>query len=151
MDLSLNLKSIISQRLIPTVDGKGRAAAIEILMNTPMVQSLIFKGDVHSLKEMMAKGKEQGMCTFDQALFELHEAGRISIEDALRNADSVSELKLAIKLNGTRKDDNLGDDENIKPKLELKMHAEEEEDKPADGLASFANSPDDKSSAAASG
>ncbi|MEE8482333.1 MAG: PilT/PilU family type 4a pilus ATPase [Acidiferrobacterales bacterium] len=151
MDLSLNLKSIISQRLIPTVDGKGRAAAIEILMNTPMVQSLILKGDVHSLKEMMAKGKEQGMCTFDQALFELYEAGRISTVDALRNADSVSELKLAIKQNGTRKDDNLGDDENIKPKLELKMHAEEEEDKSTDGLASFANSPDDKSSAAASG
>lgn len=101
----------------------------------------------------MAKGKEQGMCTFDQALFKLHEAGRISIEDALRNADSVSELKLAIKLNGTRNDDNLGADENIKPKLELKMHAEDEEegDKPTDGPASFAKSPGDKSAAVASG
>lgn len=151
MDLSLNMKSIISQRLIPTVDGKGRAAAIEILMNTPMVQSLIFKGEVQSLKEMMSKGKEQGMLTFDQALFELYDSGRISLEDALRNADSVSELKLAIKLNSTRKDDSLGNDENIKPAIELKMHEEEEQEKPTDGPASFANSANETQANAVSG
>lgn len=151
MDLSLNLKTVVSQRLIPTVDGKGRAAAIEILMNTPMVQSLIFKGDVQSLKEMMAKGKEQGMCTFDQALFDLHESGRISIEDALRNADSVSELKLAIKLNGSKKGGGLDGNERAGPKLELKMHEGEEKEKPTDGLASFASSSKDEASETASG
>lgn len=151
MDLSLNLKSVISQRLIPTVDGKGRAAAIEILMNTPMVQSLIFKGEVQGLKEMMSKGKEQGMLTFDQALFELFDSGRISLEDALRNADSVSELKLAIKLNSSRKDDSLGSEENTKPALELKMHAEEEQEKPTNGPASFSSSTDETRETAASG
>ena len=142
MDLSLNLKSVISQRLVPTVDGKGRAAAIEILVNTPMIQSLIFKGDVAALKEMMAKGKEQGMRTFDQALFELYEAGRISLEDALRNADSVSELKLAIKLHGSRGDAVSNDDAVLKkPKMELSIDgAEEEEEEPVDGPARFSNS-----------
>ncbi|KPK11508.1 MAG: twitching motility protein PilT [Acidithiobacillales bacterium SG8_45] len=147
MDLSLNLKSVVSQRLVPTVDGKGRAAAIEILMNTPMVSSLIFKGEVHALKEMMAKGKEQGMRTFDQALFDLYEGGRISMEDALRNADSVSELKLAIKLNGTRGDEITGDDEAIKkPKLSIDGGKEE---KPIDGPASFSTSPEPSSAASA--
>ncbi len=134
----------------PSDDGKGRAAAIEILMNTPMIQSLIFKGEVQGLKAMMSKGKEQGMCTFDQALFDLHESGLISLKDALRNADSVSELKLAIKLKGSRKDDSPGADENNKPKLELEMHADEGEDKPTDGVASFANSPVEELVAAAS-
>ena len=137
MDLSLNLKSVVSQRLIPTADGKGRAAAIEILINTPMVQSLIFKGEVKGLKEMMSKGKEQGMRTFDQALFELYESGRVNMEDALRNADSVSELKLAIKLNGTRDEQPTGDDKGVKkPKLELAIAGSEEEE-PDDGPASF--------------
>ena len=102
MDLSLNLKSVISQRLIPRSDGKGRCAAIEILLNSPTVSDLIFKGEVHGLKAAMAKGKEMGMQTFDQALFYLYEAGDISYEDALRNADSMNELKLNIKLNAKR-------------------------------------------------
>jgi twitching motility protein PilU len=102
MDLSLNLKAVVSQRLIPRADGKGRCAAIEILLNTPLVADLIFKGEVHALKETMKKSTEAGMQTFDQALFRLYEAGEISYEDALRNADSVNELKLAIKLNSRR-------------------------------------------------
>jgi len=100
MDLSLNTRAIVSQRLIPRADGQGRAAAVEILLNTPLVADLIFKGEVHSLKEAMAKSREQGMQTFDQALFDLYEAGSISYEDALRNADSLNELRLAIKLRG---------------------------------------------------
>ena len=100
MDLSLNTRAIVSQRLIPRADGQGRAAAVEILLNTPLVADLIFKGEVHSLKEAMAKSREQGMQTFDQALFDLYESGAISYEDALRNADSVNELRLAIKLRG---------------------------------------------------
>ena len=100
MDLSLNTRAIVSQRLIPRADGQGRAAAVEILLNTPLVADLIFKGEVHSLKEAMAKSREQGMQTFDQALFDLYESGAVSYEDALRNADSVNELRLAIKLRG---------------------------------------------------
>ena len=100
MDLSLNLKGFISQRLIPKREGKGRAAAIEILLNSPLISDLIFKGDVHEIKAIMAKSRELGMQTFDQALFELYEAGQISYEDALRNADSMNELRLAIKLQG---------------------------------------------------
>ncbi len=100
MDLSLNARAIVSQRLIPRADGQGRAAAVEVLLNTPLVADLIFKGEVHSLKEAMAKSREQGMQTFDQALFDLYESGAISYEDALRNADSVNELRLAIKLRG---------------------------------------------------
>ena len=100
MDLSLNARAIVSQRLIPRADGQGRAAAVEVLLNTPLVADLIFKGEVHSLKEVMAKSREQGMQTFDQALFDLYENGAISYEDALRNADSVNELRLAIKLRG---------------------------------------------------
>jgi len=100
MDLSLNLKGLISQRLIPKRDGPGRCAAIEIMLNTPLVSDLIFKGDVHELKEIMRKSRELGMQTFDQALFDLYEAGLISYEDAMRNADSMNELRLAIKLHG---------------------------------------------------
>ncbi len=100
MDLSLNLKGMISQRLIPKRDSKGRAAAIEILLNSPLISDLIFKGDVHEIKEIMKKSRELGMQTFDQALFDLYEAGAISYEDALRNADSMNELRLAIKLQG---------------------------------------------------
>src|SRR5690242_7674192 len=100
MDLSLNLKGLISQRLIPKRDGPGRVAAIEIMLNTPLISDLIFKGDVHELKEIMRKSRELGMQTFDQALFDLYEAGLISYEEAMRNADSMNELRLAIKLHG---------------------------------------------------
>jgi twitching motility protein PilU len=98
MDLSLNLRAFVSQRLIPLKDSKGRAAAVEILINSPLISDLIFKGDVHEIKEIMAKSRELGMQTFDQHLFDLYEAGKISYEDALRNADSVNDLRLRIKL-----------------------------------------------------
>jgi len=98
MDLSLNLKAFVSQRLIPMKDSKGRVAAVEILINSPLISDLIFKGDVHEIKEIMAKSRELGMQTFDQHLFDLHEEGKISYEDALRNADSVNDLRLRIKL-----------------------------------------------------
>ncbi|MBI1175571.1 MAG: PilT/PilU family type 4a pilus ATPase [Sideroxydans sp.] len=98
MDLSLNTKALISQRLIPKADGKGRACAMEIMLNSPLISDLIFKGEVHQIKEVMSKSRELGMQTFDQALFDLHEAGAISYEDALKNADSVNDLRLRIKL-----------------------------------------------------
>lgn len=100
MDLSLNLKGMISQRLIPLREGKGRCAAVEVMLNSPLISDLIFKGDVHQIKEIMKKSRELGMQTFDQALFDLVEADKISIEDALRNADSVNDLRLALKLFG---------------------------------------------------
>jgi twitching motility protein PilU len=100
MDLSLNLKAVVSQRLIPVKEGKGRAAAVEVLLNSPLVSDLIFKGEVTGIKEIMKKSRELGMQTFDQALFDLHEADRISYEDALRFADSTNEVRLNIKLNG---------------------------------------------------
>ena len=100
MDLSLNLKGMVSQRLIPRKQSKGRVVAIEIMLNSPLISDLIFKGQVHEIKEIMKKSRELGMQTFDQALFDLHEADKISYEDALRNADSVNDLRLAIKLQG---------------------------------------------------
>ncbi|WP_338770760.1 PilT/PilU family type 4a pilus ATPase [Massilia sp. METH4] len=100
MDLSLNLKGMISQRLVPLKDAKGRAVAIEILLNSPLISDLIFQGKVHEIKELMKKSRELGMQTFDQSLFDLYEADKISYEDALRNADSVNDLRLAIKLEG---------------------------------------------------
>jgi twitching motility protein PilU len=100
MDLSLNIRAIVSQRLIPKKEGKGRAAAVEILLNSPLISDLVFKGEVHEIKSVMAKSRELGMQTFDQHLFELYENGSISYEDALRNADSVNELRLMIKLQG---------------------------------------------------
>ncbi|HEV7816765.1 MAG TPA: PilT/PilU family type 4a pilus ATPase, partial [Janthinobacterium sp.] len=100
MDLSLNLKAMISQRLIPKQDGKGRGAAVEIMLNSPLISDLIFKGEVHEIKELMKKSRELGMQTFDQSLFDLFEADKITYEDALRNADSVNDLRLNIKLNG---------------------------------------------------
>ncbi|NYE63946.1 twitching motility protein PilU [Duganella sp. 1224] len=100
MDLSLNLKGMISQRLIPKKESKGRAVAIEIMLNSPLISDLIFKGQVHEIKELMKKSRELGMQTFDQSLFDLHEADLITYEDALRNADSVNDLRLAIKLEG---------------------------------------------------
>ena len=102
MDLSLNLKAIMSQRLIPHQDGKGRAAAIEILINTPLLADLIFKGEVAEIKEIMKRSREIGMQTFDQALFDLFEAHKITFEDALRNADSLNDLRLQIKLHSDR-------------------------------------------------
>jgi len=99
MDLSLNLKGLISQRLIPKKEAKGRVVAIEIMLNSPLISDLIFKGEVHEIKEIMKKSRELGMQTFDQALFDLYELDKISYEDALRNADSVNDLRLNIKLN----------------------------------------------------
>jgi twitching motility protein PilU len=100
MDLSLNLKAMVSQRLIPLRDTKGRCPAVEIMLNSPLISDLIFKGQVHEIKEIMKKSRELGMQTFDQALFDLYEADKISYEDALRNADSVNDLRLTIKLQG---------------------------------------------------
>jgi twitching motility protein PilU len=100
MDLSLNLKAFISQRLIPRKGATGRVAAVEILLNSPLIADLIFKGQVHEIKEIMSKSRELGMQTFDQALFDLYEAGMITYEDALRNADSLNDLRLQIKLHG---------------------------------------------------
>ena len=102
MDLSLNLRAMISQRLIPKQDGKGRAAAVEIMLNTPLISDLIFKGEVSEIKENMKKSRNLGMQTFDQALFDLYENNVITYEDALRNADSVNDLRLQIKLNSQR-------------------------------------------------
>ncbi|WP_374586367.1 PilT/PilU family type 4a pilus ATPase [Ideonella dechloratans] len=102
MDVSLNLKGMISQRLLPRQEGRGRIAAVEIMLNTPLMADLIFKGEVGELKELMKRSRELGMQTFDQALFDLYEANAITYEDALRNADSVNDLRLQIKLNSKR-------------------------------------------------
>ncbi len=100
MDLSLNVRAFISQRLIPKKDSKGRVAAMEIMINSPLISDLIFKGEVLEIKEIIAKSREMGMQTFDQALFDLYEADEITYEDALRNADSVNDIRLKIKLTG---------------------------------------------------
>jgi twitching motility protein PilU len=100
MDLSLNLRALISQRLVPLKSGSGRCAAVEIMLNSPLVSDLIYKGHVHEIKEVMKKSRELGMQTFDQALFDLIQADRISIDQALRHADSMNDLRLAIKLHG---------------------------------------------------
>jgi len=105
MDLSLNLKGIISQRLIPRREGKGRVAAVEVMLNSPLIADLVFKGEVVEIKEVMKKSRELGMQTFDQALFDLYEAGAITYEDCLRNADSVNDLRLQIKLHGAESKD----------------------------------------------
>jgi twitching motility protein PilU len=99
MDLSLNLKGLVSQRLVPKKEAKGRAVAVEVMLNSPLISDLIFKGQVHEIKEIMKKSRELGMQTFDQALFDLYESDKITYEDALRNADSVNDLRLTIKLN----------------------------------------------------
>ncbi len=98
MDLSLNLKAVISQRLLPVKESKGRAAAVEVLLNSPLISDLIAKGEITEIKEIMKKSRELGMQTFDQALFDLYEEGRIAYEDALRFADSMNEVRLMIKL-----------------------------------------------------
>lgn len=102
MDLSFNMKAIISQRLIRTQDGKDRRVAIEIMLNTPLIADMILKGNMHELKEVMMKSRELGMQTFDQALFDLYDEGAISYEEAIRNADSANELRLQIKLKSKR-------------------------------------------------
>ncbi|WP_417499096.1 PilT/PilU family type 4a pilus ATPase [Methylophaga sp.] len=98
LDLSLNLKAVIAQRLIPKKDGSGRAVAVEVLLNTPLIADLIEKGKVYEIKEVMKRSKELGMQTFDQAVYDLYKAGEISYEEALRNADSANEVRLMIKL-----------------------------------------------------
>jgi twitching motility protein PilU len=102
MDLSSNLKSIISQRLVRKEDGSGRIAAIEILLNTPIVADRLLKGEFHELKSIMGKSQEIGMRTFDWSLFELYDNGLIAYDEAIRNADSANELRLNIKLNSKR-------------------------------------------------
>jgi len=126
MDLSLNLKAIISQRLVRAPDGKGRHAAIEILLNSPLISDLILKGEVHEIKSIMSKSRELGMQTFDQALFDLQQADKISYEEALRNADSVNELRLKIKLEGK--------DAKASDKLGGLEHLSLEEDKEKSGM-----------------
>ncbi|PCJ35388.1 MAG: type IV pili twitching motility protein PilT [Cellvibrionales bacterium] len=98
MDLSLNLRAMLAQQLLPTTDGTGRRAVVEILINTPLVSDMIRKGEVHKIKELMSRSKDLGMCTFDQALFELYEQGVITYDDALASADSKNDLRLLIKL-----------------------------------------------------
>jgi twitching motility protein PilU len=105
MDLSLNIKALVSQRLIPKKDGVGRAAAIEIMLNSPLISDLIFKGEVGQIKTIMSKSRELGMQTFDLALFELYESNKISYEEALKNADSLNDLRLNIKLNSKHSKD----------------------------------------------
>ena len=102
MDLSLNLKAMVSQRLITRQNSKGRVAVVEVMLNTPLISDLIFKGEVSEIKEIMKKSRNLGMQTFDQALFDAFEANLITYEDALRNADSVNDLRLQIKLNSKR-------------------------------------------------
>src|SRR6187399_3684627 len=109
MDLSLNIRALVSQRLVPREAGAGRIAAMEIMLNSPLIQDLIFKGKVQEIKDVMSRSNRVGMKTFDQALYELYEQGFISYEDALRNADSKNELRLRIKLQSKREVKNLDD------------------------------------------
>ena len=116
MDLSLNIKALISQRLIPKKDEAGRVPAMEIMLNSPLISDLIFKGEVHAIKEVMSKSRELGMETFDGALFALHEADQISYEEALKNADSVNDLRLRIKLESKNSKDRdvMSNTQNLK-------------------------------------
>ncbi|MCG7868269.1 MAG: PilT/PilU family type 4a pilus ATPase [Candidatus Thiodiazotropha taylori] len=109
MDLSLNLKSIVAQQLIPKADGNGRRAAIEVLLNTPLASELIRKGEIHKLKELMKRSNEHGMITFDQHLYRLYEEGVISYENALAHADSANDVRLMIKLGASQTSDSLVD------------------------------------------
>jgi len=145
MDLSLNLKGVVSQRLIPKIGG-GRAAAIEIMLNSPKMADHIFKGEVHHIKETMAKSKEMGMRTFDQALFDLYDEGLIGYEDAMRNADSIGELKLAIKLNSSKKPEQGSGEPGKKLELKIQETASEETE---GGPASFGQNDDSKEASAA--
>ena len=102
MDLSFNLRGLVSQRLLPRQDRRGRVAAAEVMLNTPLVSDLIFKGEVSEIKEIMKRSRELGMQTFDQSLFDLYDSSLVTYEDALRNADSVNDLRLQIKLHSQR-------------------------------------------------
>jgi twitching motility protein PilU len=123
MDLSLNIRALISQRLIPRESGNGRIAAMEIMLNSPLIQDLIFKGKVAEIKEVMSRSNRLGMKTFDQSLFELYETGYISYEDALRNADSKNELRLRIKLESKREQKNIDDGGALKIVEEEQGHS----------------------------
>lgn len=128
MDLSLNLKAIVSQRLLPK-QGGGRIAAVEVLINTPRMSELIFNGQVSEMKALMKASQSQGMQTFDQALFELYEAGSIRYEDALRNADSLNDLRLNIKLNSQRPlPENLASEQANEAELSMQPSSETEKD-----------------------
>lgn len=107
MDLSLNLRAIVAQQLIPTPDGKGRRAVVEVLVNTPLIADLIRKGEVHELKSLMGRNNDEGMQTFDQALYSLYESGEITYEDAISHADSPNDLRLMIKLGSETDADQL--------------------------------------------
>jgi len=100
MDLSLNIRAFVAQRLIPRRDARGRVPAVEIMLNSPLISDMIFKGDISGIKDLMKRSRELGMQTFDQSLFDLYEGGLVSYEDALRNADSINDLRLQIKLHG---------------------------------------------------
>jgi twitching motility protein PilU len=122
MDLSLNLRAIVAQQLVPTPDGKGRSAVIEVLINTPLASDLIRKGDVHELKALMKRSGELGMQTFDQALYELYTQGEITYEDALKHADSANDLRLLIKLGSESDGEHLG---NVAQGLSLQASEED--------------------------
>ncbi len=118
MDLSLNLRAVVAQQLIPTPDGNGRRACLEVCLNTPLAQDIIRKGNVHELKELMKKSTELGMQTFDQALYDLYDSGEITYEDALAHADSANDLRLMIKLKSETDADyltNAADELSLQP------------------------------------
>ncbi|WP_455229802.1 PilT/PilU family type 4a pilus ATPase [Geopseudomonas aromaticivorans] len=123
MDLSLNLRAIVAQQLVPTPDGKGRRAVIEVLINTPLMADLIRKGEVHELKPLMKRSAEQGMQTFDQALYQLYSNGEITYEDALAHADSANDLRLMIKLGSETDAEHLG---NLTQSLSLERSEEDQ-------------------------
>lgn len=132
MDLSSNMKAIISQRLVRTEDRRGRRAAVEIMLNTPLMSDLILKGNFHELKEVMSKSRELGMQTFDQALFDLYNQGAISYEEALRNADSVNELRLQIKLKSSRANPQLSSNSALSFDQAVTEKAKDAEEEKAD-------------------
>ena len=132
MDLSSNMKAIISQRLVRTEDGRGRRAAVEIMLNTPLMSDLILKGNFHELKEVMSKSRELGMQTFDQALFDLYNQGAIAYEEALRNADSVNELRLQIKLKSSHANPQLNSNSALSFDQAIAEKAKDAEEEKAD-------------------
>lgn len=132
MDLSSNMKAIISQRLVRTEDGRSRRAAVEIMLNTPLMSDLILKGNFHELKEVMSKSRELGMQTFDQALFDLYNQGAIAYEEALRNADSVNELRLQIKLKSSRANPQLNSNSALSFDQAVTGKAKDAEEEKAD-------------------
>lgn len=127
LDLSLNMKAFISQRLLPTPSGKGRRAAVEVLLNTPLMADLIQRGDIHEIKALMKKSEDSGMQTFDQALFELLSDGAITIEEAMRNADSVNDLRLRIKLDSNN-------DKAVDDMIANSMSLEDDDDEEQKGM-----------------